>query len=106
VKHYIDDMFEITSWIDPDKILPPVVQLSVDCGCSGSAHLTAERARAIASGLVAGAAAIEPYQPAGIGEDADHAALVAYLLSAVRRKDWHAVSDAANDLRVLEASRR
>lgn len=33
----------------------------------------------------------------------DHAALVAYLLSAVRRKDWHAVSDAANDLRVLEA---
>lgn len=32
-----------------------------------------------------------------------HAALVAYLLSAVRRKDWHAVSDAANDLRVLEA---
>lgn len=35
----------------------------------------------------------------------DHAALVAYLLSAVRRKDWHAVSDAANDLRVLEARR-
>lgn len=32
-----------------------------------------------------------------------HAALVAYLLSAVRRKDWHAVSDAANDLRVLES---
>ena len=35
----------------------------------------------------------------------DHAALVAYLLSAVRRADWHAVSDAANDLRVLEAKR-
>lgn len=35
----------------------------------------------------------------------DHAALVAYLLSAVRRKDWHAVSDAANDLRVMEAKR-
>ena len=35
----------------------------------------------------------------------DHAALVAYLLSAVRRGDWHAVSDAANDLRVLEAQR-
>jgi len=26
----------------------------------------------------------------------------AYLLSAFRRRDWHAVSDAANDLRVLE----
>lgn len=38
--------------------------------------------------------------------DADHAALVAYLLSAVRRSDWHAVSDAANDLRVLEARGR
>lgn len=37
--------------------------------------------------------------------EADHAALVAYLLSAVRRSDWHAVSDAANDLRVLEARR-
>lgn len=36
----------------------------------------------------------------------DHAALTAYLLSAVRRRDWHAVSDAANDLRVLESSRR
>lgn len=32
-----------------------------------------------------------------------HAALVAYLLSAAQRQDWHAVSDAANDLRVLEA---
>jgi hypothetical protein len=39
------------------------------------------------------------------GYEQDHAALLAYLLSAVRRKDWHAVSDAANDLRVLEASR-
>lgn len=36
---------------------------------------------------------------------ADHAALVAYLLSAVRRADWHAVADAACDLRVLEAKR-
>lgn len=35
--------------------------------------------------------------------DGRHAALVAYLLSAVRRADWHAVSDAANDLRVLES---
>lgn len=25
-----------------------------------------------------------------------------YLLSAFRRGDWHAVSDAANDIRVLE----
>lgn len=30
-------------------------------------------------------------------------ALIAYLLSCVEREDWHAVSDAANDLRVLEA---
>lgn len=37
----------------------------------------------------------------------DHrAVLVAYLKSAVERCDWHAVSDAANDLRVLEASKR
>lgn len=30
-------------------------------------------------------------------------ALIAYLKSCVERCDWHAVSDAANDLRVLEA---
>ena len=29
--------------------------------------------------------------------------LIAYLLAMVARGDWHAVSDAANDLRVLEA---
>ena len=28
--------------------------------------------------------------------------LVKYLLSCVERRDWHGVSDAANDLRVLE----
>jgi len=38
--------------------------------------------------------------------DADHATLVAYLLCCVRRMDWHGASDAANDLRVLEASKR
>ena len=32
-----------------------------------------------------------------------HKALVAYLLAKVETKDWHGVSDAANDLRVLEA---
>lgn len=32
----------------------------------------------------------------------DRNALITYLLSAVRRCDWHAASDAAND-RVLEA---
>lgn len=35
-----------------------------------------------------------------------HATLVAYLLLAVQRKDWHAVWDAAIDLKLLEASRR
>lgn len=30
-------------------------------------------------------------------------ALEQYLLSCFRRRDWHGVSDAANDLRVLEA---
>lgn len=34
---------------------------------------------------------------------ADIAALEAYLQSCVRRRDWHGASDAANDLRVLEA---
>lgn len=43
---------------------------------------------------------------ADVDDNDDHAVLVAYLLSAVRREDWHAVSDAANDLRVLEASKR
>lgn len=50
--------------------------------------------------------AVEPVGLTGFIPTDDHATLVAYLLSAVRRKDWHAVSDAANDLRVLEASRR
>jgi phosphoserine phosphatase len=34
-----------------------------------------------------------------------HAALVAYLLVKVEARDWHGVSDAANDLRVLEAGK-
>ena len=33
------------------------------------------------------------------------AAVEEYLKSAMNRRDWHAVSDAANDLRVLEAQR-
>lgn len=32
-----------------------------------------------------------------------HLALVAYLKMKVEEADWHGVSDAANDLRVLEA---
>jgi hypothetical protein len=32
-----------------------------------------------------------------------HAALVADLKGKLERGDWHGVSDAANDLRVLEA---
>jgi len=30
------------------------------------------------------------------------AALIAYMRSAMEREDWHAVSDSANDLRVLD----
>lgn len=33
-----------------------------------------------------------------------HAALIAYLKAKVEARDWHGVSDAACDLRVLEAS--
>lgn len=33
-----------------------------------------------------------------------HAALVTYLKVKVEQADWHGVSDAANDLRVLEAA--
>lgn len=33
-----------------------------------------------------------------------HTALVTYLQVKVEAQDWHGVSDAANDLRVLEAS--
>ena len=32
-----------------------------------------------------------------------HATLVAYLRAKIEEGDWHGVSDAANDLRVLEA---
>lgn len=34
------------------------------------------------------------------------AVLIAYLKAKVESGDWHGVSDAANDLRVLEASPR
>lgn len=37
--------------------------------------------------------------------DQKRAALVAYLQMKVEEADWHGVSDAANDLRVLEAAR-
>ena len=33
----------------------------------------------------------------------NRAAYIEYLLMCVRLRDWHGVSDAANDLRVLEA---
>jgi len=32
-----------------------------------------------------------------------HLALITYLKVKVQEHDWHAVSDAANDLRVMEA---
>jgi hypothetical protein len=32
-----------------------------------------------------------------------HSTLIAYLLDKAQQRDWHGVSDAANDLRVLEA---
>jgi len=35
-----------------------------------------------------------------------HATLVAYLKMKVEQSDWHGVSDAANDLRVLEEQMR
>ena len=35
-----------------------------------------------------------------------HAVLVAYLKSKVEIADWHAVADAAMDLRELEAKKR
>lgn len=35
-----------------------------------------------------------------------HTALVAYLQVKLEESDWHGVSDAANDLRVLEAQMR
>jgi len=45
--------------------------------------------------------------PNGRGYESDHRAnLIRYLLDRVELGDWHAVSDAANDLRVLEASVR
>lgn len=33
-----------------------------------------------------------------------HSVYVAYLLMKIEQADWHGVSDAANDLRELEAS--
>lgn len=37
---------------------------------------------------------------------ARHAALLEYMRSCVRECDWHAVSDAANDLRCVETEMR
>lgn len=33
-------------------------------------------------------------------------ALISYMQVMIQRRDWHGVSDAANDLRVLEAENR
>lgn len=33
-------------------------------------------------------------------------ALISYMQVMIQRNDWHGVSDAANDLRVLEAENR
>lgn len=35
-------------------------------------------------------------------DDACKRILIEYLLAKVKEQDWHAVSDAANDLRVIE----
>lgn len=32
--------------------------------------------------------------------------LITYLLLKIEQRDWHGVSDAANDLRVLEAEQK
>lgn len=37
--------------------------------------------------------------------EAKIAALIEYLKVKIEERDWHAVSDAANDLRVLEAQK-
>ncbi len=38
--------------------------------------------------------------------DEQHAAILADLKGKLQREDWHGVSDAANDLRELEAEQR
>lgn len=35
-----------------------------------------------------------------------HAAIVTYMQAKIAEKDWHGVSDAANDLREIEAEER
>jgi hypothetical protein len=45
----------------------------------------------------------EPAQPSVYEQK--HATLVAYLNMKVDESDWHGVSDAANDLRVMEAKK-
>lgn len=35
-----------------------------------------------------------------------HAAIVQYMQAKIAEKDWHGVSDAANDLREIEAEER
>lgn len=46
---------------------------------------------------------VESWAP--LAASSDIAAVEQYLASCVRRRDWHGVADAANDLRVLEAVR-
>jgi hypothetical protein len=40
---------------------------------------------------------------ASMSLDEQHSCLMTYLLAKFLQRDWHGVSDAANDLRVLEA---
>lgn len=60
--------------------------------------------------LLDGATALEAAHSANSGPlsnrpMSDEEILVAYLKLMARRKDWHGVADAANDLRVLETER-
>ena len=41
-----------------------------------------------------------------IDYELEHKIMVEYLLLCVRLKDWHGVSDAANDIRVMEATEK
>lgn len=82
-----------------DRHAPP-------CGCTGFVPLVPRRTFT-ASEIEFERKAIENLVKEASARDFDDRhALIACLLSAVRRCDWHLVSDMANDLRVLEASKR
>lgn len=74
------------------------------CGDIPAAKYIRRQARRLADGLLPDAPLPDERVPPGLTANNRRLILIAYLRMKVDESDWHGVSDAANDLRVLEAS--